>query len=78
MSVDTPEGAAVVETRLLHKMHRAATSLLTEAAQSSAAPAAALEELRDFLVAAPRHWHESEDDVLWPQFLCGTSTIGRY
>ncbi|MGW1786448.1 hemerythrin domain-containing protein [Streptomyces sp. NPDC002143] len=67
MSVDTPDGAAIVETRLLHKMHRAATSLLTEAAQSGAAPAAALEELRDFLVAALRHHHESEDDVLWPQ-----------
>ncbi|MGW7255871.1 hemerythrin domain-containing protein [Streptomyces sp. NPDC054834] len=67
MSVETPEGAAVVETRLLHKMHRAATSLLVEAAQRDIAPSAALEELRDFLVAALRHHHESEDDVLWPQ-----------
>jgi hemerythrin-like domain-containing protein len=61
------EGAAVVETRLLHKMHRAATSLLVEAAHSATAPSAALEELRDFLVAALRHHHESEDDVLWPR-----------
>ncbi|MET7605037.1 hemerythrin domain-containing protein, partial [Streptomyces avermitilis] len=67
MSVETPEGgAAVAETRLLHKMHRAATSLLAEAAQRDTAPATALAELRDFLVAALRHHHESEDDVLWP------------
>ncbi|MFJ7076879.1 hemerythrin domain-containing protein [Streptomyces sp. NPDC098781] len=65
--MQTSEAAAVVETRLLHKMHRAATSLLAEAAQSGTAPSAALEELRDFLVAALRHHHESEDDVLWPQ-----------
>ena len=61
------ECAAVVETRLLHKMHRAATSLLADAAPRPDAPPAALEELRDFLVAALRHHHESEDDVLWPQ-----------
>ncbi|MFE3033812.1 hemerythrin domain-containing protein [Streptomyces canus] len=68
MSVETPEGgAAVAETRLLHKMHRAATSLLAEAAQQDTAPTTALAELRDFLVAALRHHHESEDDVLWPQ-----------
>ncbi|CAM5238267.1 hemerythrin domain-containing protein [Streptomyces chartreusis] len=67
VSVQGPESAAVVETRLLHKMHRAATCLLAEAAQKPAAPSAALEELRDFVVAALRHHHESEDDVLWPQ-----------
>jgi len=67
VSVEESESAAVVETRLLHKMHRAATSLLAEAAQRPAAPPAALEELRDFLVAALRHHHESEDDMLWPQ-----------
>ncbi|MFF0000023.1 hemerythrin domain-containing protein [Streptomyces avermitilis] len=68
MSVETPEGgAAVAETRLLHKMHRAATSLLAEAAQRDTAPSTALAELRDFLVAALRHHHKSEDDVLWPQ-----------
>ncbi|MGY6021906.1 hemerythrin domain-containing protein [Streptomyces spinosirectus] len=66
-NVETSACAAVVETRLLHKMHRAATSLLAEAARSPDAPACALEELRDFLVAALRHHHESEDDVLWPQ-----------
>jgi hemerythrin-like domain-containing protein len=67
MSVDQLECAAVVETRLLHKMHRAATSLLVEAAQRRTAPAGALKELRDFLVAALRLHHEREDDVLWPQ-----------
>jgi hemerythrin-like domain-containing protein len=69
MSDQTPDGAAVVETRLLHKMHRAATSLLADAAQRETAPVAAVEELRDFLVAALRHHHESEDDVLWPQLI---------
>ncbi|WP_405623468.1 hemerythrin domain-containing protein [Streptomyces sp. NBC_00076] len=63
----------MVETRLLHKMHRAATSLLVEAAQRDAAPSAALEELRDFVVAALRHHHESEDDVLWPQLTAADS-----
>ncbi|MFG2793770.1 hemerythrin domain-containing protein [Streptomyces sp. NPDC048419] len=67
MSVEGADSAAVVETRLLHKMHRAATSLLADAARKPAAPPAALEELRDFLVAALRHHHESEDEVLWPQ-----------
>ncbi|MEU6553117.1 hemerythrin domain-containing protein [Streptomyces sp. NPDC046915] len=75
MSVEESECAAVVETRLLHKMHRAATSLLAEAAQSSAAPSAALTELRDFLVAALRHHHESEDDVLWPQLTAAEPTV---
>ncbi|MFI6662692.1 hemerythrin domain-containing protein [Streptomyces sp. NPDC050523] len=74
MSVETPEAAAVAETRLLHKMHRAATSLLAEAAQRDTAPAAALEELRDFLVAALRHHHESEDDLLWPQLTTADPT----
>ena len=67
VDVEGSESAAVVETRLLHKMHRAATSLLAEATQNPATPPAALEELRDFLVAALRHHHESEDEVLWPQ-----------
>ncbi|NEA56533.1 hemerythrin domain-containing protein [Streptomyces sp. SID13666] len=74
MSVEEPECAAILETRLLHKMHRAATSLLAQAAQSPTAPPIALKELRDFLVAALRHHHESEDDVLWPQLTAAGPT----
>jgi hemerythrin-like domain-containing protein len=57
---------AVIETRLSHDMHRAATSLLVEAAGRPSVPGATLTELRDFLVANLHHHHESEDGVLWP------------
>ncbi|MFE2972809.1 hemerythrin domain-containing protein [Streptomyces sp. NPDC059340] len=76
MSTNPPESAGIVETRLLHKMHRAATSLLADAAQRDNAPSAALAELRDFLVAALRHHHESEDDVLWPQLIAADPVAG--
>jgi hemerythrin-like domain-containing protein len=68
--------AAVVETRLLHNMHRAATTLLADAAGRSAAPAASLTELRDFLVAALKHHHESEDDVQCPRLLAADPAAG--
>jgi hemerythrin-like domain-containing protein len=71
-----PEPAAITETRLLHKMHRAATSLLADDAQRDDVPPAALAELRDFLVAALRHHHESEDDVLWPQLINADPAAG--
>jgi hemerythrin-like domain-containing protein len=76
VSTNPPESAAIVETRLLHKVHRAATSLLVDAAQRDTAPPAALAELRDFLVAALRHHHESEDDVLWPQLIAADPRAG--
>jgi hemerythrin-like domain-containing protein len=57
---------AVIETRLIHDIHRRATSLLAEAAAHPSAPAAALTDLRDFLVAHLHHHHETEDDILWP------------
>ncbi len=76
MSMKPPEPAAVAETRLLHKMHRAATSLLADAAQRDSAPLPMLGELRDFLVAALRHHHESEDDELWPQLIAADPAAG--
>ncbi|MFD3308241.1 hemerythrin domain-containing protein [Streptomyces sp. NPDC058694] len=76
MSATSPDPAAVAETRLLHKMHRAATSLLADAAQRDTAPTAALAELRDFLVAALRHHHESEDGTLWPQLIAADPAGG--
>ncbi|WP_312871347.1 hemerythrin domain-containing protein [Streptomyces lonarensis] len=65
---DTPEHAerAVAETRLVHEMHRRATSLLVEAAHRAATPSPALGQLRDFLVAQLRHHHAAEDAWLWP------------
>jgi hemerythrin-like domain-containing protein len=64
-----PQVTAVLETRLIHDVHRQASSLLIEAAARPAAPAAALADLRDFLVAHLHHHHESEDDILWPMIV---------
>src|SRR4051812_10760315 len=60
---------AVLETRLVHDTHRRATSLLAEAAARPSAPAAALTDVRDFLVAHLHHHHETEDDILWPMII---------
>lgn len=63
----TGEPKALMETRLTHETHRLMTALLTDAAQRPSVPLAALEQLRDFLVAAVRHHHETEDGLLWPR-----------
>jgi hemerythrin-like domain-containing protein len=76
VSTNPPESAAIAETRLLHKMHRAAAALLADAAQRDTAPPEAPAELRDFLVAALRHHHESEDDVLWPRLIAADLVAG--
>jgi hemerythrin-like domain-containing protein len=57
---------AVVHTRLVHDIHRTASTVLAEAAADPAAPGTALAELREFLVAHLDSHHKSEDDVLWP------------
>jgi len=57
---------SIVETRVVHNMHRLATTLLAEAAGRPQADAAALDELRLFLVKQLRHHHETEDHNLWP------------
>ncbi|MGW2964483.1 hemerythrin domain-containing protein [Streptomyces sp. NPDC001220] len=70
MTLSTPaESTAVVETRLAHDVHRAASTLLAEAALSPSVPLGALAQLRDFLVANLHHHHESEDDDLWPRIV---------
>jgi iron-sulfur cluster repair protein YtfE (RIC family) len=61
-----PEPLPVLEMKLVHDVHRAATSLLAASAERGDAPQAELAELRDFVVAALRHHHQSEDDALWP------------
>jgi nicotinamidase-related amidase/hemerythrin-like domain-containing protein len=57
---------AIMETRLVHDVHRRASSLLAEGAARSGAPAGALREVRDFLVTTLRCHHTSEDERLWP------------
>lgn len=57
---------AITETRLIHEVHRRATTLLTEAAKRPAVPARALAGLREFLVKNLHHHHQTEDDQLWP------------
>jgi hypothetical protein len=50
-----PEPLAVTEMKLIHDVHRAATSLLTDSAARPGASPAELGELRDFVVAALHH-----------------------
>jgi hemerythrin-like domain-containing protein len=59
------ESPAVLETQLVHDVHRRATTLLAAAA---GAPISleALTELRDFTVTTLDHHHHSEDHDLWP------------
>jgi hemerythrin-like domain-containing protein len=65
----------VIEMKLVHDVHRAAVSLLADsAARPRSAPWPELAELRDFVVAALRHHHESEDELLWP--LCEATDPG--
>jgi hypothetical protein len=68
------EPLPAIEMKLVHDVHRAATSLLVQAAARSAAPSAELADLRGFVVAALRHRHRSEDDALWP--ICETVDPG--
>ncbi|MGH3169124.1 MAG: hemerythrin domain-containing protein, partial [Trebonia sp.] len=56
----------VIDTRLIHDVHRTASTLLAEAASGPGASAAALAEVRDFLVNQLRYHHQAEDDLLWP------------
>ncbi|MEU9547318.1 hemerythrin domain-containing protein [Streptomyces mirabilis] len=49
---------------------------MAEAAQRDAVPSAALAELRYFLVAALWHYHDSEDDLLWPQLIAADPAAG--
>ncbi|MEU2622041.1 hemerythrin domain-containing protein [Streptomyces sp. NPDC007157] len=63
------ESTAIVETRLAHDVHRAASTLLAEAALNPSVPLSALAQLRDFLVSNLDHHHESEDNDLWPRIV---------
>jgi hemerythrin-like domain-containing protein len=56
----------VIETRIVHDVHRRATSLLTDAVGAPSAPIRLVAELRDFVVATLHHHHACEDSDLWP------------
>lgn len=74
--IDMPdEPMAIIETRLVHEVHRVATTLLAEAADRPSAPLATLAQLRDFLVVNLRHHHETEDEDLWPQIVATAPAI---
>ncbi|GGT02613.1 hemerythrin domain-containing protein [Streptomyces chromofuscus] len=66
---------AVIETRLAHQVHRAATKLLADAAVRPSVPLGALAQLRDFLVANLRHHHETEDNDLWPRIIAAAPAM---
>jgi iron-sulfur cluster repair protein YtfE (RIC family) len=66
---------AVIETRLVHDLHRQASSLLVEATARPESPATALAGLRDFLVAQLREHHQAEDDQLWPMILAAAPAL---
>ncbi|MCD0485007.1 hemerythrin domain-containing protein [Streptacidiphilus sp. ASG 303] len=71
----SPEPMSVLETRLAHGVHRAATTLLAEAAADPSVPLNALAQLRDFLVANLHHHHETEDHDLWPQIIAAVPAV---
>ncbi|BCJ50376.1 hypothetical protein Asp14428_18510 [Actinoplanes sp. NBRC 14428] len=60
------ESKAVIETRIVHEMHRMGTTMLATAARNPSADTVRVDELRVFLEKNLRHHHESEDDLLWP------------
>jgi hypothetical protein len=73
------DSPAVVETRVVHDSQRRATSLLVEVVSTPASPTAATGEalqLRDHLVAALQHHHESEDHDLWPRLRAAAPHLG--
>jgi hemerythrin-like domain-containing protein len=72
-----PESPAVVETKLIHDVHRHATALLADVIVSSTAPVTAVRELRDFVVALLEHHHQSEDRDLWPTLTTAAPDLAR-
>jgi hemerythrin-like domain-containing protein len=70
MTVHRGAPPAVVETRIVHDGQRRATTLLADLLGAPPGapvpPAAAVAELRDFVVASLDHHHRLEDTDLWP------------
>ena len=73
------DSAGSRETRVIHDVHRRATSTLADLWASPCAPAADVAEFRDFVVAMLEHHHTSEDEDLWPLLISrGRSTSSRH
>jgi hemerythrin-like domain-containing protein len=66
----------VIETRIVHNVHRHATSLLADAIRVDAA-IDALRELRDFIVPTLHHHHRIEDHDLWPLLVAAAPALSR-
>jgi hemerythrin-like domain-containing protein len=69
------EPRGVVDTRVIHDVHRRGTSLLATAATDETVPADALGALRTFVVAQLHHHHESEDGDLWPRLIAADPQV---
>jgi hemerythrin-like domain-containing protein len=70
----------VRETRLVHEVHRQATSLLAEIESAAGAhrhPAPLADEFRDFVAAMLEHHHTREDRDLWPMLVDRAPHLAR-
>lgn len=76
VSIEPPSSLAVSQVKLLHRVQRVATTLLVDAAQRDTTPSSALAELQSFLVTALLHYHQSEDDFLWPELITADPEAG--
>lgn len=67
LAADGPRAVspAVTETRVIHEVHRRATSLLASVTR----PSPEVSELRDFVIATLEHHHAREDEDLWPMLV---------
>src|SRR5688572_27516682 len=61
MPASLDDHPGVIETRIVHDVHRRATTLLTDAVGMPSAPIHLVAELRDFVVATLHHHHACED-----------------
>jgi hemerythrin-like domain-containing protein len=76
MSTEPHDPPSVVETALVHDVHRRATTLLAIAVAEPSTDPAAVVALRDFVVEVLRHHHESEDADLWPLLVAAEPHLG--
>jgi hemerythrin-like domain-containing protein len=63
--MDRHDSPGVRETRVVHEVHRRASTLLVDVLERPVPPVAAA-DFCDFVVAMLEHHHASEDQDLWP------------